>query len=142
MWQCRKRQNSQYTSFAFPCIAAGHLLQARGACSPPVASKGACGMMLCRKTLSIPVLVFLCKAIGHMGQQRIIFRMFRFPVCTQTKKNKKLEVGSSKTIAAKYSTQVQQKEQKRQASKPTWRNKGQGGRQSSESSFGCTLETS
>ena len=39
---------------------------------------------------------------------------------------KKLEGGAWKTGAAKYSTEVQQKEQKRKAPKPTLRNKGLG----------------
>ena len=39
---------------------------------------------------------------------------------------KKLEGGALKTKAAKYSTEVQQKEHKRKALEPTLRNKGQG----------------
>ena len=69
-------------------------------------------MLLCRKTFNIPVMVFLCEATNHNAQERISFRMLRFSACTNDNK-KKLEGGAWKTGAAKYSTEVQQKEQKR-----------------------------
>ena len=82
-------------------------------------------MLLCRKTFNIPVMVFLCEATSHNAQECISFRMLRFSACTNDKQ-KKLEGGAWKTRAAKYSTEVQQKEQKRKAPKPTLRNKGLG----------------